>query len=114
VVFDTGGNRPLSQVRRALAPGGTLVIVGGETDGKWLGGFARNLRTMLLAPAVRGQHLRSLGSRENGADLETLRALFEEGQLSSAVERTYPLADTPAAIRYLMEGRVRGKLVVSM
>jgi NADPH:quinone reductase-like Zn-dependent oxidoreductase len=114
VVFDTGGNRPLSQVRRALAHGGTLVVVGGETDGKWLGGFARNLRTMLLAPAVRGQHLRSLASKENAADLETLRALFEEGKLSSAVDRAYPLAETPAAIRYLMEGCVRGKLVVSM
>jgi NADPH:quinone reductase-like Zn-dependent oxidoreductase len=114
VVFDTGGNRPLSQVRRALAPGGTLVIVGGENDGKWLGGFARTLRAMLVAPAVRGQHLRWLASKENGADLETLRALFEEGKLSSAVERTYPLGDTPAAIRYLMEGHVRGKLVIAM
>jgi NADPH:quinone reductase-like Zn-dependent oxidoreductase len=114
VVFDTGGNRPLSQVRRALAPSGTLVVVGGETDGKWLGGFSRNVRTMLLAPAVRGQHLRSLSSKENAADLETLRALFEEGKLSSAVHRTYPLAETPAAIRYLAEGRVRGKVVVSV
>jgi NADPH:quinone reductase-like Zn-dependent oxidoreductase len=114
VVFDTGGNRSLSQVRRALAPDGTLVVVGGETDGKWLGGFARNVRTMLLAPVVRGQHLRSLTSRENATDLEALRALFDEGKLSSAVDRAYPLAETPAAIRFLMEGRVRGKLVVSM
>jgi NADPH:quinone reductase-like Zn-dependent oxidoreductase len=113
VVFDTGGNRPLSQVRRAVAPGGTLVVVGGETDGKWLGGFARNLRTLLLAPLVRGQHLRSLASTENAADLETLRGLFEEGKLSCAVDRAYPLAETPAAIRYLVEGRVRGKLVVT-
>jgi NADPH:quinone reductase-like Zn-dependent oxidoreductase len=113
-VFDTGGNRPLTEVRRTLAPGGTLVVVGGETDGKWLGGFARNVRTMLLAPAVRGQHLRSLTSKENAADLEALRALFEDGKLSSAVDRAYPLAETADAIRYLMEGRVRGKLVVSM
>ena len=114
VVFDTGGNRPLSQVRRALAHGGTLVVVGGENDGRWLGGFARNLRTVVLAPAVRGQHLRSLTSKENAADLDTLRALFDEGKLSSAVDRAFPLAETPAAIRYLMEGRVRGKLVVTM
>jgi NADPH:quinone reductase-like Zn-dependent oxidoreductase len=114
VVFDTGGNRPLSQVRRAVAHGGTLVVVGGETEGRWLGGFARNLRTMLVAPAVRGQHLRSLASKENAADLEALRALFEEGKLSSAVDRAYPLAETPVAVRYLMEGRVRGKLVISM
>jgi NADPH:quinone reductase-like Zn-dependent oxidoreductase len=113
VVFDTGGNRPLSRVRRALAPGGTLVVVGGETDGRWLGGFARNVRTMLLAPVVRGQHLRSLASKENAADLEALRAFFEEGKLSSAVDRVYPLPETPVAISYLMEGRVQGKLVVT-
>ena len=114
VVFDTGGNRPLSQVRRAVAPNGTLVVVGGETDGRWLGGFARNLRTMLLAPVVRGQHLRSLASKENASDLEVLRALFDEEKLSCAVDRTYSLADTPAAIRYLMDGHVRGKVVVAI
>ena len=114
MVFDTGGNRPLSQVRRALAHGGTLVVVGGETEGKWLGGFARNLRAMVLAPVLRDQDLRSLASKENGADLEALRGFFEEGKLSSAVDRAYPLAEAPAAIRYLMEGRVRGKLVVSV
>lgn len=113
-VFDTGGNRPLSEVRRALAPGGTLVVIGGENDGQWIGGFARNVRAILLAPVVRGQRLRSLASKENGADLDALRALFEEGKLSCAVDRTYPLAEAPTAIQHLMDGRARGKLVVTM
>lgn len=114
VVFDTGGNRPLSQVRRALAPGGTLVVVGGETEGRWLGGFARSLRAMLLAPFVRRQHLRSLASKENGGDLEALRLLFDEGRMTAAAERTYPLRETAAAIRYLTEGHARGKLVITL
>jgi NADPH:quinone reductase-like Zn-dependent oxidoreductase len=113
VILDTGGNRPLSQIRSVLAPNGTLVIVGGETDGRWLGGFGRNLRAMLLAPFVRGQHLRSLASKENSADLDALRALFEAGQLTPAIDRTYPLSETAAAIRHLTEGRARGKIVIT-
>ncbi|MGB2969725.1 MAG: NAD(P)-dependent alcohol dehydrogenase, partial [Candidatus Nanopelagicales bacterium] len=38
VIIDIGGNRTLTELRRALTPEGTLVIAGGETDGRWLGG----------------------------------------------------------------------------
>ena len=38
VILNIGGNRRLSQLRRALTPRGTLVIVGGESAGRWLGG----------------------------------------------------------------------------
>src|ERR1700733_5892251 len=43
-IIDIGGNRPLRQLRAALTRRGTLVIVGGETGGRWLGGFDRSLR----------------------------------------------------------------------
>ena len=53
VIVDTAGNRSLSHLRRALAPTGTLVLVGGEAgNGKWLQGFDRQLRS-LAAVAVR-------------------------------------------------------------
>jgi NADPH:quinone reductase-like Zn-dependent oxidoreductase len=37
VILDIAGNRSLSQLRRALTPRGTLVIVGAEDAGDWLG-----------------------------------------------------------------------------
>jgi len=41
LIIDTAGRRPLSQLRRALTPTGTLVIVGGEgADGGWEGSSA--------------------------------------------------------------------------
>jgi NADPH:quinone reductase-like Zn-dependent oxidoreductase len=43
VIIDTAGRRPLSQLRRALAADGVLVIVGGEGGGRWLGGFRPSL-----------------------------------------------------------------------
>ena len=66
VVLDIGGNRRLSALRRILTPRGTLVIVGGETAGRWLGGFSRSLRAVVLSPFV-GQTLTMLASKENGA-----------------------------------------------
>jgi NADPH:quinone reductase-like Zn-dependent oxidoreductase len=114
VIFDTGGNRPLSQIRRALSPTGTLVIVGGESEGGLLGGFGRNLRAMMIAPFVRGQRLRSLASKENAADLDALRELIEEGKVSPAVDRVYPMGETATAIRRLMDGDARGKLVITV
>ena len=68
VILDIGGNRPLSQLRRALTPQGTLVIVGGETGGRWLGGIDRQLRALLLSPFV-GQKLGTFISSENNEDL---------------------------------------------
>jgi NADPH:quinone reductase-like Zn-dependent oxidoreductase len=50
VIVDTAGRRPLSQLRRALTPKGTLVIVGGDGGGRWTGGFFRGpLRGPLLS-----------------------------------------------------------------
>ena len=40
LILDMGGNRSLSQLRRALRPGGTLVLVGGEGGDRWIGGRA--------------------------------------------------------------------------
>ena len=113
MIFDTGGNRPLSEVRRAMAPNGTLVIVGGESDGKLLGGFARNVRMMLIAPFVRGQRLRSLVSKENAGDLDALRDLIEEGQLVPAIDRTYALGETRPRSTARWRVPREGKIVIS-
>ena len=112
-VLDIGGNSRLSHLRLALTLGGRLVIVGGETDGRWLGGFDRQLRAMMLSPLVK-QKLGLLGAKENSADLSVLRELVESGKLMPAVDRTYPLSDVPAALHYLHEGNARGKIVITV
>jgi NADPH:quinone reductase-like Zn-dependent oxidoreductase len=111
VIIDTAGNRPLSVLKRALAPQGTLVIVGGEGGGKVTGGFERSMAAP-LASLFSGQKFKGLVTKENHQDLEALTALFEAGRVKPAVEKVYPLAEAPAAIARLHEGRVRGKVVV--
>ena len=112
VILDIGGNRRLSHLRRALTSRGRLVIVGGETDGRWLGGSDRQIRAMLLSPFI-GQRLGTFVASENGADLTALRELIEAGQLTPTIDRTYPLSEVPAAIRHLLDGHARGKVVIS-
>ncbi len=113
VILDTGGNRPLRQLRRALAPRGTLVIVGGETSGRWLGGSDRQVRALMLAPFT-SQKLGTLICSENAADLVVLTGLIESGQVRPVVDKIYPLSQTIEAIRYLRDGHARGKVVISI
>jgi NADPH:quinone reductase-like Zn-dependent oxidoreductase len=111
VILDIGGNSSLARLRRALTPKGTLVITGGETDGKWLGGTDRQLRALALSPFV-GQDLRTFISSENHEDLIVLKELIESGKLTPVIDRTYPLAEAPEAIRYLENRHARGKVVI--
>ena len=113
VILDTGGNRSLGQLRRALTPRGTLVIVGSETGGRWLGGSDRQLRALMLS-RVTGQTLTTLLCSENVKDLRALTALIQSGQVTPAIDRTYPLSQTPAAIQYLRDGHARGKVVITL
>jgi NADPH:quinone reductase-like Zn-dependent oxidoreductase len=113
VVLDIGGNARLARLRRAMTRHGRLVIVGGETDGRLLGGSGRQIRASLLSPFTR-QRLGTFIASEKSADLVVLRELIEAGAVVPAVDRTYPLADTAAAIRRLLDGQARGKLVVSV
>ena len=111
VILDIAGNRPLSQLRHALTPRGTLVIVGAEDAGKWLG-IRRQLRAAALSPFVR-QKLGFFISKERSADLEELRTLIEVGAVKPVVDRTFPLDEVPTAIAYLRERNARGKIVIT-
>jgi NADPH:quinone reductase-like Zn-dependent oxidoreductase len=113
VILDIGGNATLSRLRRALAPKGTLVIAGGETGGRWLGGYDRQLRALLLSRFV-DQKLGAFISTENHEDMIVLKELIEAGKVTPVIDRTYPLIEVPQAIRYLEQGRARGKVVVTV
>jgi NADPH:quinone reductase-like Zn-dependent oxidoreductase len=113
LILDTAGHRSLSQLRRALTPTGTLVIVGSEGRGRWMGGFDRSLRAPVLSRFV-GQRLRMLASKPRQDDLMVLWELIEAGKLTPVIDRTYPLGEVPEAIRQLEQGHARGKIVITV
>ena len=102
----------LKHLRSVLDPRGTLVIVGGETGGRWLAGSDRQLRALLLSPFT-GQTLTTLLCSENAPDLLALTKLIESGQVRPVIDQTYPLSQTPAAIQYMRDGHAQGKVVIN-
>jgi NADPH:quinone reductase-like Zn-dependent oxidoreductase len=113
LILDIGGNSTLARLRRALAQQGTLVIVGGEGGGRWLGGTDRQLRATILSRFV-SQKLGTFINKENHEDLIVLKELIESGKVTPVIDRTYPLAEVPEAIRYLEQGHARGKVVITV
>ena len=113
VIIDTGGHRPLKQLRHVLTSRGTLVIVGSETGGRWLGGLDRQLRAVMLS-GFTSQKLGTFICSENAADLVVLTELIESGKVTPVIDQTYPLSETAAAISYVQEGRARGKVVIDL
>jgi NADPH:quinone reductase-like Zn-dependent oxidoreductase len=111
LIIDINGNTPPSGLRRALTPAGTLVIAGGE-GGKWTG-MGRQLRAVALSPFVR-QRLTTFVSAHRLADIEELARLVETGQLTPPLDRSFPLAEAPAAVDYLSTGHARGKIAVTV
>ena len=114
LILDTAGNRSLSQVRRALTPTGTLVLVGGEGGDRWIGGGTwRSVRALVLSRFV-SQRLRPVLATPNTSDLVVLKQLIEAARMMPIINRTYSLSDTADAIRQLEEGHARGKVVITI
>jgi len=113
LIFQLAGTHSPSECRRALAPKGTLLLSSGESTGRWIGPLSRTLKALLLSPFV-GQRLVGFTMKPSKDDLQFLRELIEAGTVTPVIDRTYPLAEVPDAIRYLQEGHARGKIVIGV
>jgi NADPH:quinone reductase-like Zn-dependent oxidoreductase len=73
----------------------------------------RIVAALVLSPFV-SQKMSSFTVKPNKEDLQTLKQLAEAGDLTPVIDRTYPLAEVPEAIRYLEGGHARGKVAVTI
>jgi NADPH:quinone reductase-like Zn-dependent oxidoreductase len=112
VIIDIAGNTSLTRLRRALAPTGVAVLVGGEGAGR-ITGMSRQLRGMVVSLFSR-QRLTMRVPKESAHDLERLTALVESGHVVPSVGATYPLAEAADAMRLLVAGEVRGKVAIEL
>jgi NADPH:quinone reductase-like Zn-dependent oxidoreductase len=105
-IFDNGGGRSLRKLRRALTPGGVVVLNCGQDVSLILAGNVARF-------VFRRRDVKQFVRKVTRADLLELSALVEDGSVTPVVGRTYPLDEAPAAMRYLMERHPRGKVVVT-
>jgi NADPH:quinone reductase-like Zn-dependent oxidoreductase len=114
LLLDVAGSKSWSQCKRVLAPRAIVVLVGGRKgSNRMLGPLGHAIRMWLG----------SLGSRRkavffvakfNRDDMNVLAELLESGKVAPFVERSYPLSETPDAIRHVGEGHPQGKIVIAV
>jgi NADPH:quinone reductase-like Zn-dependent oxidoreductase len=117
VILDIAGNHPWPDIRRAITPEGTFVLIGHDQYGaaghRWFGSLGRFFKLMVASPFVRQLHP-FRGAKDPGDRLVVLKELIEAGKITPVIDRTFPLSEVPEAIRYLESGRVRGKVVITV
>lgn len=113
LVLQLAGLLTVSDYRRILTPNGTLLMLAGDSKGRWIGPVGRVIRALMLSPFV-SQKLANFTVKPNSEDLQLLRKLIEAGDVTPVIDRTYPLNEIPDAIQYLEEGHTRGKNVVTL
>jgi NADPH:quinone reductase-like Zn-dependent oxidoreductase len=114
LLMDIVGNKSLARLRRPLTSRGTLVIVGGIASprGGLLGPAAQVFRGALVSRFV-SQHVDSVSWKPNSTDLRFLAELMEKEQVTPVIDRTYPFAEIPEALRYIERGHARGKVAIT-
>jgi NADPH:quinone reductase-like Zn-dependent oxidoreductase len=75
--------------------------------------MGRWIQALVMSPFV-SHTVRPLSSTSNEADLRLLKEIIEAGKVTPVVDRTYPLSQVADAVRYVSEGRTRGKIVINV
>jgi NADPH:quinone reductase-like Zn-dependent oxidoreductase len=81
------------------------------------GSWAQILQGMLVAPLLSrlgNKKMRWMMTNVNQKDLAFLKELLEAGKVVPVIDRSYPLGEVAEAIRYLVKGHARGKVVITV
>lgn len=109
LILDLIAHRSAFAYARALRPNGRYFAVGGPVG--------TLLQILFLGPVIRriiGRNIHVLAVQRNRNDLERITELCASGKIVPAIDRRYTLREVPEALRYLGEGRAKGKLVISL
>lgn len=109
MILAVNGYRPLAHYRRALAPGGVYVMVGGA--------MSQIFQALLLGPLLSargGGKIVSLTAKPNRTDLAYVGELLQAGKIRPVMDKCYPLREAPEAFRYLEREHARGKVVINV
>lgn len=105
-------NHSILENRKALKPGGKLVIIGGG-KGNWLGPMIQPLSAMIVSPFV-DEQLVSMLAHMRQDDLGLLANLMRAGELTPVFDSRYPLGETAEAIDHSEQGHASGKIIINV
>jgi NADPH:quinone reductase-like Zn-dependent oxidoreductase len=107
LILDVKTTRSFFDYKRALAPKGTYITVGGSS--------LRLLQLALLGLLFSGgKTLKLLGHRPKKEDLDFMTKLFDDGKVKPVIDKIYPLSKTAEAFKYFGEGHFKGKVVIKI
>jgi len=117
LIFDVASTLSLKDCKRVLKPTGIYVIIGhehyGAAGGQLLGSLPHFFKLIALAPFDR--HLPALSFSVPGKTeiMTELKELLEAGKLTPVIDRTFPLSEARAAMRYMQDGGGLGKIIIT-
>ncbi|MFT7618341.1 MAG: NADPH:quinone reductase-like Zn-dependent oxidoreductase [Planctomycetota bacterium] len=111
LILDMVHDRPNSHYRRALFSGGKSIMVGGG-QGQWLGGMGGVLFAAFTSLFSKKKLVPFLAIPKTD-DLHALSAMIENGVIRPPVDRTFPLAQTADAFRYLESKITAGMIALT-
>lgn len=109
LILDLIAHRSVLAYQRAVKPGGTYFFTGGSVGTLF--------QILLLGPWIKkrtGKNIRLLMVPQNRKDLIAITELCETGKIVPVIDRRYPLSETREALRYVTEGRARGKVIIKV
>ena len=106
LILDISAHHSIFDCARALRPGGKYLVTGG-----------RMMQAVFLGPwisALGGKQMSLLRVEPNKGDLNLVGERFEAGEVAPVIDRRFPLAEVPEALRYFGDGLARGKVVITI
>ena len=113
VIFQIAGSASAWACRRALKPGGRLILCSGDGGGRVLGPIVRIVAAMLLSPFV-SQKIRVYVAKAGTENLEALTEMIDSGEVAPVIDATYPLSEAAEAVRRFGQGHGPGKIVLTV
>jgi len=110
LICDIASAHSPSSYKRIMNPNGICVIVG----------FRNKVISRLIYFVIRkrfstgNKKFKFFVAKSNQEDLAFMKELMEAGKITPVIDRRYRLSETPQAIKYLGEGKARGKIVITI
>ena len=114
LLLEVAASRSLAGCARALAPDGTLVVIGAPGNGRSIMPIALRMLGAKAWSRFGRRRMSMMVAKVAREDLIVLTKLIEAGKVTPVVDRTFPLRETADAMRYLELGHARGKVVITM